>query len=82
MLKVFKHQFSNGSVIELTFDMSKPMPYCESNMRMDKQPVEILQEFRIWQETVVLPVIMNCATPEQIREFVRYGRKKMMENKN
>jgi len=76
-VKTFIHTFRNGTVIKLTFDLSKPMPFCESNLKLDKQPIEILQEYRTWQDAVILPFLMRELTIEQLENFARYGLSKM-----
>lgn len=78
-MKTFIHKFSNGTEIRLDFDLSKPMPYCRSNLRMDLQPKEILSEYRQWQETVILPELMNSLNPQQLVNMVKFGIQKMKE---
>lgn len=73
MKKIFRHTFKDGQTIELTWDLSKAQPYCEANLKMDNQPLEIIEEYRIWQNQVVVPEIFESASPQQLLNFVRYG---------
>jgi len=77
MHRTFIHQFKNGSIIKLTFDISKPMPFCESNLQLDKQPIEVLEECRIWRDAVIVPFLMNELSKEQLENFAKYGLSKM-----
>lgn len=81
MIETFVHQFSNGITIKLDFDLSKDMPYCVSNLKFDKQPNEILIEYRVWLDKVVLPVVIEKCTPSQLLNFARFGKRIMEERK-
>lgn len=72
-IKSFQHKFSNGAIIKLDFDLAADMPYCESNLRMDKQPNEIREEFRQWVDEVVVPVVFDVLTPRQMSNFIQFG---------
>lgn len=74
MTETFIHKFSNGVTIELKFDLSEAMPYCKSNMRMDKQPVAILDEYRVWQNEVVVPTLIGKLTLVQMVNLSEYGK--------
>jgi hypothetical protein len=77
IVKKFLHKFKDGTIIELKFDLSKPMPYCESNLQLDKQPIAILEEYRVWQNEIVLPEILRCMSREQMENFAAFGLSKM-----
>lgn len=72
-IKSFQHKFSNGTIIKLDFDFAANQPYCESNLRMDIQPPEIREEFRVWVDEVVIPVVFEVLTPKQVLNFVKFG---------
>jgi hypothetical protein len=76
-MKTFIHQFTNGPLIRLEFDLSKDMPYCESNLKLDEQPVAILKEYRQWLDAVVLPELLKCLTDKQFENFANFGYRKL-----
>lgn len=77
--KTFIHKFLNGQTIKLVFYLHKTQPYCHANLAIDKQPVEILNEYRMWQNLIVVPELMNVLTPVQMKALAEFGKKKMME---
>ncbi len=79
MYKTFRHKFSNGIEIELKFDLSKPDISCTSSMKIDSLPKEILEEYRVWQTTVVTPEILSGCTKEQLINLGKIGYKSIME---
>jgi len=76
-MKTFIHKFNDGTVIKLDFDLSQDMPYCSSNLVLDKQPVEILNEYRIWLDNCVVPELVECLSRHQLRAFAKFGLKNL-----
>lgn len=65
-LKTFIHRFSNGQVIRLSCDLSKPRPTCHSSLKVGGLPAGLLAEYLTWRNDVVLPELMDALTPAQI----------------
>lgn len=63
--------------MELSFDLSKEMPSCKSNMDLKQQPKESHNEYKIWIDTVVIPELINVLTPTQMKNFIAYGIKQL-----
>ncbi len=72
-MKEFIHQFKSGTVINLKFDLTQDQPYCSSNLEMDSQPIELLEEFRVWMDAVVLPELINSLSRKQLYNFATFG---------
>ncbi len=53
------------------------MPYCEANLAMDRQPAGMLDEYRKWQNEIVVPEICSVTTEAQALNLIRYGAAKM-----
>jgi len=70
VIKVFSHTFSNGHAIKVAFDTSKDMPYCEENFATDIQPNEVYEEYKAWQESVLLPWMMENLSKPQLRNML------------
>lgn len=72
-MKTFIHQFKNGLKVKVWFDLSKDIPLCQSDFKLTNKPASIQKEYRFWMDTVVIPELLTCMTPAQIKNMSNHG---------
>lgn len=73
-MKTFAHKFKDGTVIELTCDMTGVMPKFDCNLNMSLQSQQNNKEYIIWRNHVVLPEIIDSCTDQQLVMMGIYGK--------
>ncbi len=73
-MKQFRHQFKNGLTIVLECDLSEATPSFKSNMKLDAAPLEVLDEYRVWLNTVILPELVASCSDLQLINLAAIGK--------